>query len=158
MNRIFAVISIILLMSSCNDIQKPSKPKNLIPQDKMADIIADISILNAAKSINKYELEDKNLNPENYIYNKYDIDSVQFAESNKYYAYDVKKYEEIYLKAKEKLENQKEEIRKLQEIEKKKKDSIRKVKKKERDSVKNLNLNKKREIKQLQEKIPNRPE
>lgn len=145
-------------MSSCNDIQKPSKPKNLIPQDKMADIIADISILNAAKSINKYELEDKNLNPENYIYNKYDIDSVQFAESNKYYAYDVKKYEEIYLKAKEKLENQKEEIRKLQEIEKKKKDSIRKVKKKERDSVKNLNLNKKREIKQLQEKIPNRPE
>lgn len=158
MNRLISVILVILIMLSCNDIQKPRKPNNLISKDKMVDILADISLLNAAKGINKTLLEEKDINPQNYIYNKYNIDSIQFSESNNYYAYDVKKYEEIYLKVKERLESKKEEIKRLQEIEKKEKDSIREAKKKKRDSIKNLNLNKPRDFKQLQEKVPKKQE
>ncbi len=158
MNRLISSILVILMLLSCNDIKKPRKPDNLISRDKMSNIIADISLMNAAKGINKTLLEENDINPLNYIYKKYNIDSIQFAESNNYYAHDINKYEDIYLKAKEGLEKQKAEITRLQEIERKEKDSIREAKKKERDSVKNLNLNKDKKIKQLKEKLPKRPE
>ena len=34
-----------------------------------------------------------NVSPVTYIYEKHQIDSLQFAESNEYYAYDIKDYE-----------------------------------------------------------------
>ena len=154
MNRYITIVLIALVIFSCNNIDKPKKPDNLISKDRMVDIITDISLMTAAKGLNKGLLEENAINPQNYIYNKYSIDSIQFSESNNYYAYDVKEYEEIYLIVKERLEKQKEEYTALQEKEKKERDSLRKVKKKERDSMKNMNLNRKREFKQLQEKLP----
>lgn len=154
MNRYITIVLIALVIFSCNNINKPKKPDNLISKDRMVDIITDISLMTAAKGLNKGLLEENAINPQNYIYNKYSIDSIQFSESNNYYAYDVKEYEEIYLIVKERLEKQKEEYTALQEKEKKERDSLRKVKKKERDSMKNMNLNRKREFKQLQEKLP----
>lgn len=158
MNRSISSILVILILWSCNDIQKPKKPDNLIPRDKMVAIIADISLVNAAKGAGKNLLEEHNIDPQNYIFEKYNIDSIQFAESNNYYAFDVKKYEEIYLKAKERLEKQKEEVARLQEIDKKEKDSIREAKKRESDSIKKLNVEKNREFKQLKEKVSKKPE
>ena len=158
MNRYITTVLIALTIFSCNNIDRPKKPNNLISMDRMVDIITDISLMTAAKGLNKGLLEENAINPQNYIYNKYKIDSVQFAESNNYYAYDVKEYEEIYQIVKERLEAQKAEISALQEKEKKERDSIRKAKKKERDSIKKLNLNKDKEFKPLQEKILKRPE
>jgi hypothetical protein len=124
----------------------------------MVDVITDISLMTAAKGLNKDVLEKNAINPQNYIYEKYNIDSVQFAESNNYYAYDVKEYEEIYAEVKERLEKRKAEYKLLQEEDKKVKDSIKKIKKKERDSIKKLNINKNREFKPEQEKLIRRSE
>ena len=157
MNRYITILLIALVIFSCNNIDKPKKPDNLISKDRMVDIITDISLMTAAKGLNKGLLEENAINPQNYIYNKYSIDSVQFAESNNYYAYDVKEYEEIYLKVKERLESQKAEYTTIQGEEKKERDSIRKAKKAKRDSIKNLNLNKNKEIKPLKEKKVKRP-
>ena len=136
MNRIICYLLISLFALSCNNIDKPKKPDNLISKNKMIDIITDINLANAAKGIDKKLLEKKGLNPQSYIYQKYDIDSIRFAESNNYYAYDVKEYEDIYLKVKQRLENQKQGFKAIEEKEQKEKDSIRLFKKKERDSIK----------------------
>jgi len=158
MNRYITILLIALVIFSCNNIDKPKKPDNLISKDRMVDIITDISLMTAAKGLNKGLLEENAINPQNYIYNKYNIDSIQFFESNNYYAYDVKEYEEIYLIVKERLENQKAEYSALQEKKKKERDSLRKDKKAKRDSVKNLNLKKKREFKPDKGEIPDTPE
>ncbi len=158
MNRLISTLILIIILFSCNNIERPKKPDNLISKETMVDVITDISLMNAAKGMNKDLLEKNAINPANYIYKKYNIDSIQFASSNNYYAYDVKEYEKIYMIVKERLEKKKDEYKLLQEQEKKERDSIRKVKKKERDSIKKLNYNKNRELRELKEKVPDLPE
>ena len=67
----------------------------------MVNIIYDLSVLEAMKSKNP-ELSGKPTSA--YIYNKYRIDSLQFAENNRYYATDLEKYKKIYEKVNERLE------------------------------------------------------
>lgn len=92
-NFIFIVLS--LLFFSCNreGVKKPSK---LIEEDKMIDIIYDISVLDAILSVNQRTLEEHNVNSKTYIYKKYAIDSLQFAENSAYYASDLKKFKKMY--------------------------------------------------------------
>ena len=44
------------------------------------------------------------MRPKSYILNKYNIDSIQFVNSNRYYSKDLEKYLMIYEKVLEKLE------------------------------------------------------
>lgn len=154
MNRLISILIVILVILSCNNIEKPKKPDNLISKDRMVDVITDISIMAAAKGMNKNLLEENAINPQNYIYEKYNIDSVQFAESNNYYAYDVKEYEDIYVIVKERLEKKKAEYKDLQEQDKEEKDSLKKIKKKVRDSIKGLYSSEKRDFEPLLKKHP----
>jgi len=131
---------LILVVVACNDINRPKKPDNLISKNKMVGIITDISLINAAKGTNKKLIEGNNINPENYVFQKYDIDSLQFAESNHYYAYDVKEYEDIYLKVKQGLQDKKKENKAIQDKERKEKDSLIKLRKRTKDSVKRSKL------------------
>ncbi len=136
MKRLFVYILVFFIIWSCDDIDRPKKPDNLLSKNQMIDIITDISLLNAAKGTDKKLLERNGVNPEFYIFKKYKIDSLQFAENNNYYAYDVNEYEDIYLKVKQRIESKREEFKTLLEIEKKEKDSIRKSKRKNPDSLK----------------------
>lgn len=138
MKKLFYII--ICLFFSCNSsIEKPQKPENLIPEDKMAEIMYDVFLLNSAKGVNKIILEVNGVMPENYIFEKYSIDSTQFAESNNYYVYNTKTYESILNKIKEKIDLKKKEYEALDKIEEaekmKKADSIREIRKREKDSL-----------------------
>jgi hypothetical protein len=82
------------------------KPDNLIDQDKMVDIMFDISILEAMKSQTTLVLETNKINSNTYIYKKYNIDSLQFANSDKYYASDVEKYKAIFDAVNKRIEDQ----------------------------------------------------
>ena len=67
----------------------------------MESIIFDIMILNASSG---YELEiDNNLLSDELIYKKYDIDSIQFYESELYYSKNPKIHFEIYSGVKKKI-------------------------------------------------------
>lgn len=134
MNRIL-VILVSLLIVACQGIDKPKKPKNLISKDKMEDVLYDLYVLNAAKSINKKVLESNGIQPETFLFQKHKIDSLQFVESNNYYAYDTKTYETIVEKVKERMENDKVKYDAIAKKEKKKQDSISEVKKNSRDSL-----------------------
>ncbi|HBI01547.1 MAG TPA: DUF4296 domain-containing protein, partial [Flavobacterium sp.] len=54
---------------SCNDdgVKKPSK---LIEEEKMVDILYDLSILDALKSSNPKVLDENNIDSQTYIYRK----------------------------------------------------------------------------------------
>ncbi len=91
MKHFFCIIVLIALFG-CSGMDKPKKPTNLIGKDKMTEIMYDVYILNAAKGVNRKILELNGVMPLDYVYKKYNIDSLQFAESNTYYAYDTEGY------------------------------------------------------------------
>ncbi len=124
-----------MLLLGCNGIDKPKKPKNLIGKEKMSEIMYDLYILNAAKGVNRKMLEANAIMPLEYLYKKYDIDSLQFAESNTYYAYDTEGYLAIIETVKKKLEKNKDFYEKLNVKEQNVKDSINAAKKKKNDSL-----------------------
>lgn len=129
-----------MLFFGCNNvIEKPKKPDNLIPEDKMVEIMYDVFLLNSAKGVNKIKLEENGVLPENYIFEKYQIDSLQFANSNNYYAYETKTYESILNRIKDKIEIYRKEYEALTLVEEaakeKKEDSLRAIRVKEKDSL-----------------------
>ena len=101
--RIFCFISFIGCLISCQDVQTPEKPANLISQKIMVDIITDVYISNAARNVNNKLLRNKNIKLDSVIYSKYRIDSLQFALSNNYYSSNLDVYRDLLTKAQEKL-------------------------------------------------------
>lgn len=124
---------------SCNRLDKPRKPDNLLSESQMVNIITDISLITAAKGVQKKVIEAEKINLEEFVFQKHNVDSLQFAESNNYYAYDVKTYESIYQRVNQRLENQKQEYLEIERINLEKKDSIRKAKKEKMDSLRSKN-------------------
>ncbi|GAA4275383.1 DUF4296 domain-containing protein [Aquimarina mytili] len=112
-----------LMLLACQSIDKASEPKVLIGEDRMVEILTDIAFVKAAKSSNRKVFEQKKINPEKYILNKYGIDSIVFAENNTWYAGQLEKYEEIFKRVKGNLEKSRDAFEKL----KKEEDSIKKV-------------------------------
>ena len=120
------------LLFSCNE-KVVEKPENLIPEDKMAAILYDISLLNASKIINESILNEYEIEPMEYIYTKYGIDSVQFVGSDTYYASIPTVYESIYTQVKDKLE---EDEKGFEEERKQKQDSLIEAKEKSNPNLK----------------------
>ncbi|MDG5490375.1 DUF4296 domain-containing protein [Psychroserpens sp. SPM9] len=124
----------------CSTYEKPEKPENLISKDKMVDILYDVFILNAAKGSSKSILENQGVFPQDYVFNKYKIDSLQFAQSNAYYGFYVEEYEVILSKVEQRINADKEKYQKRIDANEKRKLEIR-------DSIKKLsttiNTNKK---------------
>lgn len=94
----------------------PEKPDNLIEEKKMKEIIYDLSLLEAIQSQKPVALETSGVNPNEYIYKKYKIDSVQFVKSNQYYASDLEHYKKMYDDIAKRLEKNKKEIDSLIKI------------------------------------------
>lgn len=98
-----AVFMVIMSTTSCNE-KLLEKPDNLIPQEKMVEVLNDLALVNAAKSNNPALLEENDIEPMAYIFEKHDIDSLQFVESDRYYASLPKTYEAIYKQVESRLE------------------------------------------------------
>lgn len=146
------ILLITLVFISCknNNTDKPKKPDNLIPKDSMVDILYDISLINSAKGTNKKLMETKGIVPEDYVYKRHNIDSLQFVLSNEYYSFNLETYEDIYNAVKVKLEKDKKHFQAIVDTEKKVRDSLNKIRRKEKDSLKTgkqLKLNNKLEKK-----------
>ena len=118
----------------CNSVDRPKKPKNLIAKDKMSEIMYDLYILNAAKGVNRKLLERNGIMPLEHVYKKYGIDSLQFAESNTYYAYDMETYSAITEKVKTNLQKGKDIYEELTKEEERVRDSIKEAEQKKKES------------------------
>jgi hypothetical protein len=102
MKRYFLLSLIILVIGCTASIEKP---KNLIEKDKMINVLYDLSLLQAIRSQNiGGGVNNKSINE--YIFKKYKIDSIQLAQSNKYYASNMEEYKSIFEGVKAKLEEE----------------------------------------------------
>jgi len=108
MRKIILLILIIIVVSSCKD-KVVKQPDNLLKLETMEDIIYDLAVIEAIKSNDPALLENNNIDPNNYIYKKYKIDSLQFVQNNTYYAVDIKKYSELFDRVEKRLEQSKKE-------------------------------------------------
>lgn len=121
----FRIFIFALLFVSCQNVEEVKEPENLIPEAKMVEVLTDLSILNSARNYNKRILEETGLKPDEYLYEKHGIDSLQLAKSNEYYAKNYDRLESIYKRVKFNLEKMQSNLEKIQEEEARIKDSIR---------------------------------
>lgn len=134
MKKYIGTILLLLICISCAE-KLIEKPDNLIPKDKMVMILKDMAIVNAAKGTNLGKLKDNGIEPTTFIFEKYEIDSAQFVDSDRYYASLPLEYESLYKQVEAGLEQQREEV----EAAKKVKDSLNLLKNspKNREAVEN---------------------
>ena len=93
----------LLLLLSCVNVEE-APPENLIGDEKMADLIFELAVLDAAKGfVPKDQKERIELDADSF-YMFHEIDSAQFTSSNAYYAKHPKAYLRIVSMAKTKLE------------------------------------------------------
>lgn len=109
MKKILCFFIASLLFLSCQQ-SAIEKPDNLIDEETMEDIIYDLALLDAIKVNKPASLEKKNITASTYVYEKYDIDSLQFVNSNHYYASDVHNYLKMYQRVEERLGSEKTKI------------------------------------------------
>ena len=103
----------LLMFLSCGQVDQ-EKPENLIGEEKMSDLIFELALFDASKGfVMKGETARIGLNSESF-YKYHNIDSVQFAVSNSYYAKQPKAYLRITNAAKIKLKNFEKKMQKNQ--------------------------------------------
>lgn len=124
----------LMLLVSCAE-KVVEEPENLIPKEKMTEILHDLAILNAAKSGAARKFEDSGIDVMEFLYEKYGIDSTQFSQSDLYYASLPLEYQTIYQEVEARLKRQKDT---LEAIGKRRNDSVRKANLKRSDSLKAL--------------------
>jgi hypothetical protein len=118
-NKVIA-LSIFCVFLSCSE-KLIEKPKDVIPKDKMVNILYDLAILNAAMNTNSRVMDEHNIKTMQYVYAKYGIDSIQFARSDVYYASLPATYEAMYSEIVTRLEG---DQKKLEELRTKDPDSV----------------------------------
>ena len=123
---VFFIFAFCVLVS-CQDIERTPKPEDLIPEPKMVEVLTEIALLHGARTYNKNILQQKGVDPKAYLWQKYDIDSLQFLKSNDYYSENFEQYQRIYDSVKLRLERYKIVYDTLREREERREDSIRRV-------------------------------
>ena len=118
------IIIIFFIINSCIFIdEKNVAADNLISEDKMIEILYDMSLISVSRGINKRIIENNGLKPKKYILKKHNIDSIQFVASNEYYSKDLETYLSIYEEVLKKLQSNREIV--IDTIESKKEERAR---------------------------------
>ena len=101
MKNIIFILLILFVLVGCELSNK--KPDNLIDKEQMENIIFDILILN---SINANSLMSKGeVVGDEFVFERYSVDSIQFYESEIYYSKRPRDHFEIYSNVKKRILN-----------------------------------------------------
>jgi len=132
MNKYLYIVVISFILGACTSNTIMKKPKDLIPKDQMVDLLTDLILANGGDNVKNLNLK-RNTNYFPFVFDKYQIDTTRFKESNYYYTSRIDDYDDILGEVNERLKTLKkmyeEEIKVADSIERHKKDSIRKKKK-----------------------------
>ncbi|MES2240597.1 MAG: DUF4296 domain-containing protein [Bacteroidota bacterium] len=128
MKKAVIFLGITMLFFSCKD-KAVKEPDHLIEKETMQNIIYDLALLDAIKYNEPNTTENYRVNPKEFIYKKYKIDSVQFAQNNVYYASNFEEYKSMYDNVVKRIDGKKAVLDSLLKKERKK-DSLVEVKKK----------------------------
>jgi hypothetical protein len=108
-----------------------NKPDDLIPKDKMVELLTDLYLTSSSKPY-KNELNERNIDYTFLVYEKHGIDSARFRRSNFYYTTKIDEYEKIYFEVEKNINALNTEFKGI----KKEKDAIR------RDSIEKVRFTK----------------
>jgi Domain of unknown function (DUF4296) len=120
MKKTVVLIMLFTIFLSCKE-EIVKKPKNLVEKATMVNIMYDLSLFDAIKYQSPATLDSAKITSTKYIYKKYQVDSLQFAQSNKYYAADYKEYKKMYDEIDARLKQVKLDLEAKQKVENKKK-------------------------------------
>lgn len=126
------ILILILSILGCQNVERPEKPKNLISKEKMVDVLTEAYLANAARSVNNQAIIDKGIKVDSLIFKKFEVDSVQFAKSNDYYAADTNMYLDIFQKVEARLVAMEKKLDSIRDLDRKRKDSVESQQNKER--------------------------
>jgi hypothetical protein len=115
-----------LLFYACGSSHK-DKPLNLIPQQKMEEILYDLAIIDGARIADPQGIIEANIEQQGFIFKKYDIDSAQFAQSNHFYSKDLDIYIAMYERVLSRIEKEKVLLDTIVKKNKQINDSIKKM-------------------------------
>lgn len=105
MKKIFCLVVSVIVLVSCGQSYVAEKPDNLIEEDRMVNMLYDLSLLQASYSV--IDLHEKKIDGKEFLKSKYGIDSLTFAKSHKYYASQPEKYQKMQKQIVERLEAEK---------------------------------------------------
>ncbi|MFE3849351.1 DUF4296 domain-containing protein [Flavobacterium sp. LB3P45] len=125
MKKIIIFLAIVVVFVSCKD-EVVKKPNRIVEKETMINIMYDLSVLDGIKYQNPASLDSFKINPKKYIYKKYKVDSLQFAQSNIYYASNYEEYSAIVDEVNTRLVATKTGVAALIKAEAKKKKPIKK--------------------------------
>ena len=101
-----------LLACSCGK-KLMEEPEELIPSEKMVDILYDMALLDAIDNSYPQTLEENDISEMDFVFEKYGIDSLQFVQSDLYYASIPAEYQKIYEAVEDRLTQERDSITEL---------------------------------------------
>ncbi|RPD96518.1 DUF4296 domain-containing protein [Aureibaculum marinum] len=106
MKKLTYILLITFFGVSCTSKTIYKKPDNLISEEKMIDIWTDIYLARGARTVQTKDLKN-NINYLPLVFEKYNIDSAQLSESNRYYTSKIDDYQKMFEAVKKRLEDEK---------------------------------------------------
>tara|TARA_R110001583_G_C5670235_1_gene410760 strand:+ start:11926 stop:12354 length:429 start_codon:yes stop_codon:yes gene_type:complete len=133
MNKVFYILFLSIFFGACTSNTIIKKPKNLIPKKQMVDLLTDLFLANGGENIKNINLQ-RNVNYFQLVFEKHQIDTTRFKESNYYYTSTIDDYDEILGDVDKRLKafkQQYDDENKLKDsLTRKKNDSLRIIRKK----------------------------
>lgn len=102
MKVLYAIVIIFFLIGCQENKVNYKKPADLIPKEEMINLIYDMHLAVAASNMKDVSLEKRNYM--SLVYEKYDVDSTRFANSNLYYTSRIQEYEEMFEEVERRLD------------------------------------------------------
>lgn len=134
--RIIVLVVIFSLPFSCKE-KLIETPNDLIPQQKMTNILYDLALIKGLDATNANVLGNNDIETMPYLYKKYDIDSLQFTISDEYYASIPEVYQLMYQQISDSIETH---IKHIEDLRVRKSDSVRNTNKRRIDSLNKKNV------------------
>jgi hypothetical protein len=96
-------LCVVLAIFGCSE-NPVKKPKVLLDEETMENILFDVALLQATKANSPETLKANNIETKDFIYKKYKIDSATYHQNNRYYAGDVRKHKHMHKRILARLE------------------------------------------------------
>ena len=112
MKKIIYIFALLLTVTACKKNIVP-KPDKFLDEKQMESLLYDLAVLESMKVSQAQMLDSLQFNSKQFIYKKYQLDSLSLAQNMVYYASLPKDYDRIVRKVEEKLKKQRDSIGKL---------------------------------------------
>ena len=109
----YGSLFLILLFGVCTNNIKVVKPKNLIDESKMEEILFEATMMQVMNTFSEKNLDFVKILGAPYLYLKHGVDSLQLMESEEYYTKNPRIYHRIYSRVLARMQKEKDSIDKI---------------------------------------------